>query len=138
MGRIVAQTLGEVCAWPRGTLLPLLDEFDRLGPDKGLFRHELHHLGGSFEARLQLGRCMSDHPRKWATSSCGDRLASVLSQVRSGAAAGSPDLEDADRAVLDRGPGPMSELQGARACSGLQAPPLDRHHSGCQGAHGAA
>ncbi len=76
----------------RDTLF-LLGEFDRLGLDKGLFQHELHHLGGSFEGSYGWTSHVRSFKKMGGNEPLHDRLAFILSQVRSGAPAGSPDLE---------------------------------------------
>ena len=50
--------------------LSLLDEFDRLGLDKGLFQHKPHHLGGSFEGFYRWTSHVQSFKKMGATRFC--------------------------------------------------------------------
>ncbi|MGB6688792.1 MAG: hypothetical protein WBE76_13230 [Terracidiphilus sp.] len=73
--------------------LSLLDEFDRLELDKGLFQHKLHHLGCSFESFHKWASHVSSFKPMGGNQLLHDRLVFVLSQVRNGASANPSSLE---------------------------------------------
>ena len=73
--------------------LSLLDEYERLGLDKGLFQHKLHPDGGSFEGFFGHASNVSSFKKMGANQVLHDRLAFILSQIKGGASADSSGLE---------------------------------------------
>jgi hypothetical protein len=73
--------------------LSLLDEYEHLGLDKGLFQHKLHPDGGSFDGFRRHSMNVISFKRLGSNQVLHDRLAFIVSQVRSGASADSSGLE---------------------------------------------
>jgi hypothetical protein len=83
--RIVAGTEFRRERMPKRDTLSLLDEYDKRGLDKDLFREPLHHLGAGFEGFYQF--CLKVNA--FIPSQCNqllhDRLVFILDQIRNGA-----------------------------------------------------